>query len=198
MFVNDIYRSLYIEDSNNEYWDGIFLRRYIIQDKDLLNATANPENAQYYNFGPSGMLNATMAAGIPTFITRPHFLGGDPVLIGAVEGLSPMKEVHQTYLDIEPQTGLLAKAHKRLQLVYQINSLFLPTTKNDTVENVNAICENLLYISAALNQTTNLTCDHTALSSLFTCLAENVSYHVANDNIFFPYGWVDGNNLYYI
>uniref|UniRef100_A0A1E1X368 Putative lysosome membrane protein 2 n=1 Tax=Amblyomma aureolatum TaxID=187763 RepID=A0A1E1X368_9ACAR len=44
------------------------------------------------------------------------FYQGDEALVRAVHGLRPNKEVHETFLDIHPLTGLVMRASKRLQI----------------------------------------------------------------------------------
>jgi hypothetical protein len=108
VFISDIYRSCYLIHESNEDWYTIPIRRYTIQTKDLQNSTVNTENAQYYNYdAPSGMENMTAASGVPSWASFPHFLYGDPSLVAAVTGLDPTENNHASYLDIEPQTGLL-------------------------------------------------------------------------------------------
>jgi len=63
-----------------------------------------------------GILNLQGCQGAPVIMSTPHFLGGDPVLIQAVEGMEPDKEKHITYLNLEPTTGLPIVAHKRIQV----------------------------------------------------------------------------------
>jgi hypothetical protein len=63
VFIGDMYRGFYLEHSGSVDWYGISLRRYSLQYKDMLNATANPANAQYFSFGPMGLLNQTAAGG---------------------------------------------------------------------------------------------------------------------------------------
>lgn len=191
VFVFDIFRSLFIEKVSQVDWHGVTLHRYQIQTKDLQNATANPENEQYYDFGPSGLLNVSLASGIPSFASKPHFLGGDSSLVAGVEGLAPMRDVHETFIDIEPQTGVLASAHKRLQVNFQVSSLSFPTTKNDTLQNIENICLeiNAIYISIGSNIT--IDCNLTALSPILTCLSQPASYNISNDKMIYPYGWAD-------
>jgi lysosome membrane protein 2 len=91
--------------------------RYSLQNKDLQNSTLNSvEGPQYYAFGPSGLENLTAAVGVPLFVSKPHFLDGSSILQANVYGMVPHRESHDTYLDIEPRTGALVRAHKRLQV----------------------------------------------------------------------------------
>lgn len=191
VFVFDIFRSLFIEKVSQIDWHGVTLHRYQIQTKDLQNATANPDNKDYYDFGPSGLLNVSLASGVPSFASKPHFLGGDSSLVASVEGLTPMKDAHETYIDIEPQTGLLASANKRLQVNFLVSSLSLPTTKSDTLQHIKYICLNIsaLYISVGSN--TSIDCNLTALSTVLTCLSQPASYNISNGHVIYPYGWAD-------
>lgn len=91
--------------------------RYGIQAKDFWNTTLNPTEAwQYYNFAPSGMQNLTQVATLPLFLSKPHFLDGDSSLLASVQGLHPVRGIHDTYLDIEPNTGALCRVHNRAQV----------------------------------------------------------------------------------
>jgi hypothetical protein len=64
---------------------------------------------QWNIFGPNGLTNMTFE-GAPAFGSMPHFLFGDPELLAAVEGVTPGNlDLHQTRLDVEPNTGILAQ-----------------------------------------------------------------------------------------
>ena len=54
--------------------------------------------------------------GIPIIMTAPHFWNADPDLLNQMEGLEPVSEKHDTFLDIEPITGVALSAHKRIQV----------------------------------------------------------------------------------
>ena len=56
-------------------------------------------------------------------MTAPHFHNADPGLLDQVIGVSPDVEKHDTYLDIEPITGVALSAHKRIQV--QISFIIL-------------------------------------------------------------------------
>lgn len=58
----------------------------------------------------------------PPFVaSTPHFYFGDPALSQRFM-LTPTKEEHATFIDIEPNTGLTMQGHKRLQLNFAISS----------------------------------------------------------------------------
>ncbi|KAJ1438553.1 CD36 family-domain-containing protein [Ochromonadaceae sp. CCMP2298] len=198
VFISDIYRSVFLEHVDDVDWAGVPLKRYTIQAKDLLNSTANPENTDYYNFAPSGMENTTLAAGLPVFVSFPHFLNGDPRLVAAVEGLNPQASIHESFLDIEPQTGLLAGAQKKLQLVYQMVDHLLPSTRPDSIQEANSICANMSDTLDLLHQfgvdtspITDLSCNLTLATELLTCFNAPADWQMYDGGVFFPYAWAD-------
>jgi hypothetical protein len=176
MYIADIYRSVYLEyTGDNQDWYNVKLRRYQLQLKDLQNVTDNPGEAwMYYNFAPSGMENLTQAAGLPSFASKPHFLDGAPILQTAIEGISPHREIHDTYLDIEPNTGMLANVHKRLQLNYQMDNVDLPEITAEAVAAADLLCASK-----------NVSCD--GLDVALQCLAVPSNWQMYNDRIYMPY-----------
>lgn len=55
-------------------------------------------------------------AGSPVYMSWPHFLHGDPVLRSGVAGLEPpVRDLHEFYLDIEPEWGATMSAHAAFQ-----------------------------------------------------------------------------------
>lgn len=45
--------------------EGVPARRYVLPEREMVNATLNPEQAIWYSFGPSGLLNLSSAEGTP-------------------------------------------------------------------------------------------------------------------------------------
>ncbi len=81
------------------------------------NADERPQNARYYRWGPSGIVNMThLHEGAPVFVSAPHFLHGDEILLDMVDGLSPDPAKHRLLLDIEPNTGHTFQEHSRVQI----------------------------------------------------------------------------------
>lgn len=65
----------------------------------------------------TGMIRLdSCAAGAPIIFSSPHFWFGDESLWEAIDGLSPVKELHETYLSIDPLLGVAFDAHKRIQI----------------------------------------------------------------------------------
>jgi hypothetical protein len=196
-FVSDIYRSLFLENTGSVGWNGLTAKRFELQQKDMENATVNPENAQYFSFGPAGLLNASQAAGIPTFVSFPNFLHGDDRLIEAVKGISPDGGKHTTYLLVEPQTGALLEAKKRLQVNYLLKSYSMPELYASAPQAASQMCANVTKFAISAGVITGKTYDHPncPLFNLFmvpllTCFTVPSTWNIRNDEIFFPYGWV--------
>lgn len=199
VFISDIYRSAYTNREQVVDWHGIQLNRMVLQEKDLYNATENPENAQYYQFGPKGLENTTKATGIPVFVSFPHFLYGDANLQGAITGLSANPTVHQSYLDVEPQSGALIRAEKKLQVNYLMSSDYLPMVSNQAVSIAHGICNNISGLVEALQENgidtgniTDLDCNLTQPTALLTCWAQPSDWQLQNGgSIYMPYGYVN-------
>lgn len=182
MYINDIYRTLFLERTSSVTdWYDVTLHRYQLQPKDLMNATSTPEGWQYYQFAPSGLENLTAVGGLPLFVSKPHFLDGDSSLAGSVVGMSPKREAHDTFIDIEPNTGMLARAHKRLQVVYAMDNMNLPEINPSTVLAVAELCN--------ASNSENVSCPE--LDAMFACLAIPTDWRFHNDRVYMPYAWAD-------
>lgn len=79
-----------------------------MQEKELLNSTVYPPNWQWDQNCPNGMANLSFM-GVPSYASLPHFLLSDESLLAAVEGLAPEYDAHQTFVDVEPNTGLTTR-----------------------------------------------------------------------------------------
>ncbi|RVE67790.1 hypothetical protein OJAV_G00085180 [Oryzias javanicus] len=68
---------------------------------------------QAYRFAPP---QTVCREGAPIVVSFPHFYQADPEYINAVDGMNPNKEEHETYLDLQPTSGVPIRACKRAQL----------------------------------------------------------------------------------
>ncbi|CDQ64590.1 unnamed protein product [Oncorhynchus mykiss] len=72
-----------------------------------------------------------LSIGAPIVVSFPHFYQADDKYINAVDGLHPNKEEHETYLDLNPTTGVPIRACKRAQLNIILNRVQgFPKTKH--------------------------------------------------------------------
>jgi len=71
------------------------------------NATEHTKNKDYYQFGPTGLINMTAASyGLKLFISKPHFLDADVNLISNLEGMeAPNRTLHDSVFELHRQTG---------------------------------------------------------------------------------------------
>lgn len=86
------------------------------------NATERPANARYYQWGPSGLVNMSMALGADLYMSPAHFLGCDPSLSEAVEGLRPDPDKHGFLMGVEPTTGITLETYCTVMLSGRVHA----------------------------------------------------------------------------
>lgn len=119
-WVDALYRVATVVNENSlvvKHKD-IELYRFVIPDSLMQNETLNPDNTQYYMSGPSGAINISSCApsNIPIFMTKPHFLGASSAVRTYVNGMNPDASIHDTFVDVEPTTGIVMRVLRRLQV----------------------------------------------------------------------------------
>ncbi|KAK2115852.1 Lysosome membrane protein 2 [Saguinus oedipus] len=118
VFPSDFCRSVYITFSDYESVQGLPAFRYKVPAEILANTSDNagfciPEG----NCLGSGVLNVSICKnGAPIIMSFPHFYQADERFVSAIEGMHPNKEDHETFVDINPLTGIILKAAKRFQI----------------------------------------------------------------------------------
>ncbi|CAL8110768.1 unnamed protein product [Orchesella dallaii] len=129
VFSTDLCRSLtFGYDSETEH-EGIPAYRFTVPEWVLEDPRTNPDNMCFCltykeEHCPRGGAMALTGCrdGAPIWMSTPYFLDGDAGYL-ADSGLpDPDREKHQTLLDIEPNTGVLLNAHKRIQVNVYINN----------------------------------------------------------------------------
>ncbi|XP_072117013.1 lysosome membrane protein 2-like isoform X3 [Mobula birostris] len=125
IFAPDICRSLYLTFEKEVQVKGISAYRFTIP-KEIFAI----DNLSIEGFCPamnchlSGVLNISVCKqGVPIFISSPHFYNGDEKLVSDIVGMKPDMEAHQTFLDLEPMTGIPIRAAKRMQLNIHIQAV---------------------------------------------------------------------------
>ncbi|XP_029472336.1 platelet glycoprotein 4 [Rhinatrema bivittatum] len=140
-FTSDICRSIYAEFEGEQNLKGIPVYRFVLPAKAFASPQVNPDNQCFCtepvisrNCTEAGILDISACKeGKPIYISLPHFLHASENKKNHVHGLKPNEEEHQTYLDVEPTTGITLRFAKRLQ----INLMFQPTNKIDVLSKLN-------------------------------------------------------------
>ncbi|XP_006885365.1 PREDICTED: lysosome membrane protein 2 isoform X2 [Elephantulus edwardii] len=125
VFPSDFCRSVYITFSGFESVQGLPALRYKVPAEILANTSENagfclPEG----NCLGSGVLNVSICKnGAPIIMSFPHFYQADEKFLSAIKGMNPNKESHETFVDINPLTGIILRAAKRFQINVYVRKL---------------------------------------------------------------------------
>lgn len=149
------------------------LLRFITPSELFAAPRKNPKNACYCtvtnnnNNGPSsrptksaatindsrcyldGLMDLSLCQrGAPIAASSPHFYNADPMLAMAA-GLKPNKDIHQTYLDIEPMTGAVMRAASRAQINAYVEQSALDVIDSSIVGHMTPMVAPLFWIEEA-------------------------------------------------
>jgi len=120
MYSNDLCRAVKFEFEDSDYSQGIPTYKFVSKASMFANGTGNPDNACFNPESvslPSGVFNASACRfGAPVFISQPHFNLADPYYRDLVDGLEPNTTKHQTFLKLEPQSGIPVDVAARFQI----------------------------------------------------------------------------------
>ncbi|KAM9735633.1 lysosome membrane protein 2-like isoform 1-T1 [Menidia menidia] len=141
IFTPDLCRTIYMDFEKDVEVKGIPAYRFTPPRSVLASKEENPLN-EGFCVSPgeclgTGLLKVSPCRkGAPVVASFPHFFLADEKYVQAVSGLSPKRKHHQTYLDLNPTTGVIVRANKRAQVNILINRITgFPKTRglNDTV-----------------------------------------------------------------
>lgn len=117
LFTSELCRSIYAVFEKDVKLGPLTLHRFVLP-RALLDFSE--ENKCYCTSDFSckaGMIDVSPCRdGKPVIISTPHFYQGDHDALLAVEGLNPIKEEHETFIDVEPNTGVSMRVAKRIQI----------------------------------------------------------------------------------
>jgi scavenger receptor class B, member 1 len=106
LFTPNMCRAIAYEYEKDISLHGVMGYRFSAGAKALDNGTLYASNQCFATKGeemPSGVMNISACNyGHPMFMSFPHFYGADSSYLEAVDGLSPDKEKHQTFITLEP------------------------------------------------------------------------------------------------
>lgn len=116
LFSTDVCRSLYAKFEDHSSVLNIPTELFSIPSEIFANASVNPDNVPF-GLVYSGILNVSVCRdGAPIFISLPHLLYADDRVKDLVVGINPDEKAHRTLFEVEPHTGFVLRAEKRLQI----------------------------------------------------------------------------------
>ncbi|ODM93945.1 Scavenger receptor class B member 1 [Orchesella cincta] len=124
LFNSDLCRSLYLSYNQSIDFEGIKGYRFTVPPSVLADPRENNENHCFcpnMEHEPDKCLKkGTLDLGpcrdsAPVAMSTPYFLDADPQYLEE-SGLMPVRSEHETFLDIEPMTGIIMQASKRIQI----------------------------------------------------------------------------------
>ncbi|XP_051536921.1 lysosome membrane protein 2c [Myxocyprinus asiaticus] len=151
IFSSDLCRSLYALYESDVSVQGIPGFRFVPPSEVFANLTINPDNAGFCvpagNCLGSGLLNVSACKeGAPIIMSSPHFYQADEKFVQDIFGMNPRKEEHETAIDINPLTGLVLQAAKRLQ----VNMYLQQIPAFSQTRNIRTLVYPVMYINESV------------------------------------------------
>lgn len=132
MFMVWMCRSIFLNYINDTKVRGIPTYRFQATPQLFDDAKHNPDNKAFCEKDKcwgKGLLPMSTCRPGNAFMSWPHFYEGDPKFAEAIDGLKPDPELHKTFMDVEPITGMGLVSHTRLQMNMMVENKFLTITK---------------------------------------------------------------------
>lgn len=157
IFTPDLCRSIYMEFEKDVEVKGIPAYRFTPPRSVLASKEENPAN-EGFCISPNeclgtGLLKVSPCRkGAPVVASFPHFYLADKKFVSAIGGMSPERTHHQTFLDLNPTTGVIVRANKRAQVNILLSRIAgFPKTRslNDTIFPVMFINESVTIDDAS-------------------------------------------------
>ncbi|KAG8231724.1 hypothetical protein J437_LFUL013188 [Ladona fulva] len=119
IFSTDLCRSLYATYSGEGNYKDIDSLIFTAKEYMLGDVTVNPDNNCYCPEKNAclfkGSLDLTACQGAPVILTFPHFFMASESYQKNINGVSPDRKLHETFLELEPNTGYPLRGAKRVQ-----------------------------------------------------------------------------------
>ena len=115
IWSDQLKRSLILEYEKQVNIKGVELSRYRTSESTY---AIDPKFYNYFD----GFMNLTALSGIPTFSSKPHFLGLQEWSINFTSNMNPDPEKHLTFVDVDVYTGFSLSAAQRIQNSFYLES----------------------------------------------------------------------------
>nr|QAB43879.1 sensory neurone membrane protein SNMP2b [Oedaleus asiaticus] len=115
IFAHDICRSMHADFEREQEVSGVRGLRFVASRSLLRQGGRNACTCPEGHCLPSGAISVKECFRAPIAVSYPHFYQAEPEYLQYAEGLSPSKELHETFVVIEPESGTPLLGAKRLQ-----------------------------------------------------------------------------------
>ncbi|XP_050299903.1 scavenger receptor class B member 1-like isoform X2 [Anthonomus grandis grandis] len=121
LYDKDLCRTFPMQYRLSDQKHGISYDLFTSADDIFESVDKKPDNKCYCPGNeycpPKGLQNISPCQyDAPVYLSFPHFLDADPTFINTVDGLEPKRELHETYMKIQPKLGVPLEAKIRVQL----------------------------------------------------------------------------------
>lgn len=129
MFIPPMFRPVDLIFQQTVKFKGMNLYKFVIDNRELQNASVNPKNADWFQFGTPGLFNiSTVLNGVPAYVTKPRFEDVGQPVYSSVEYVLLDNEDYDTEVFIEPRSGFAL----RDRVSSQVNVMLEPVSYNDS------------------------------------------------------------------
>lgn len=130
LFTPEMCKSLPYEYDSDKTIHGLKGNFYRLGQRAIDNGSTYEDNKCYFDHEiASGVWNMSACAfNNPFFISYPHFYMADQSYLNAIEGLSPQKELHESYMTLDEKLSITLETAARFQtnvLLEQFGSISL-------------------------------------------------------------------------
>ncbi|XP_047227652.1 lysosome membrane protein 2-like isoform X2 [Girardinichthys multiradiatus] len=157
VFTPDLCRTIYMEFEKDVEVKGIPAYRFTPPRSVLASKEENPANEGFCVtpkecLGTGVLKVSPCRNGAPVVASFPHFFLAEDKYAAAIGGMSPQRSHHQTFLDLNPTTGVIVRANKRAQvniLIGKVGGYPDTRTLNETVFPVMFLNESVVIDDAS-------------------------------------------------
>nr|QHR83074.1 sensory neuron membrane protein 1 [Ceracris nigricornis] len=115
IFAHDICRSMHADFEREQQVSGVRGLRFVASGSLLRQGGPNACTCPDGRCLPTGAISVRECFRAPIAVSYPHFYQASPEYLQYAEGLSPSKDLHETFVVIEPESGTPLLGAKRLQ-----------------------------------------------------------------------------------
>ena len=133
LYIDVVFRNFKLNYDYEYNFKGINVYRYNISIKPELDSQdIYKPNEQFYQIGPSGVVNLTSCySGVPVFVSLVDFLGSEYSINNSLIGLPNVSYDNWPWIGVEPKTGAIFEANAHMTLSTTMDPL--PMIDNITI-----------------------------------------------------------------